>query len=213
MSLNSLAAFSGRRPLTVIAAWIIIMITAGILSFFLLESALGGNGQGSTKDLEFKLAKDLKDSKMSELDLLAGLDDSSESGEPSSDNLLVVTSTAYTFPSEEYFLKLNEFFIKVQSEIDKAGVNENVGALEDYQIIPSEDATTVMIQAPFVKNELVGPLVHITEDFASDEFKFYFIGAPDVASGGKIPLMFAFVNLKIAFLHQFGVDWRGGARA
>ena len=211
MSLNSLAAFSGRRPLTVIAAWIIIMITAGILSFFLLESALGGNGQGSTKDLEFKLAKDLKDSKMSELDLLSGLDDSSEAGEPSSDNLLVVTSTAYTFPSEEYFLKLNEFFIKVQSEIDKAGVNENVGALEDYQIIPSEDATTVMIQAPFVKNELVGPLVHITEDFASDEFKFYFIGRAtiehtfqelaekDLVTGETIGISVALIILALVF--------------
>ena len=67
MSLSNIASFSARKPFIVIAIWVLTIAISGALSSFYLESALGGNGQGSTKDLEFKLAKMLQDKKMSEI--------------------------------------------------------------------------------------------------------------------------------------------------
>ena len=132
MSLSSLASFSAKKPFTVIILWIFAIVISGVLSNFYLDSALGGNGQGSTKDLEFKLAQMLKDEKMSEIPS-SGEEQATE--EPSSDNLLVVSSEKYIFPSEEYFTELNNFFNKVQSEIDSAGVNQTVGSVQDLSLI------------------------------------------------------------------------------
>lgn len=210
MSLSNIASFSARKPFIVIAIWVLTISISGALSSFYLESALGGNGQGSTKDLEFKLAKMLQDKKMSEI---SSSDSSSESsGEGSgSDNLLVVTSDKYQFPSEEYFKELNNFFIKIQTEIDNNGVDRNVGSLEDYQIIPSEDGSTIMIQAPFVGRDLVSPLVHITEDFSGKDFNFYFIGTAtiehtfaelaekDLVTGETIGISVALIILALVF--------------
>ena len=210
MSLSSLASFSAKKPFTVIILWIFAIVISGILSNFYLESALGGNGQGSTKDLEFKLARMLQDNKMSQLNSING-EDENQTDESSSDNLLVVTSEKYLFPSEQYFGELNKFFLKVQSEIDSAGVDEKVGSLEDYQIIPSEDASTVMIQAPFVSKELVSPLIHITEDFSGKDFNFYFIGTEsiehtfaelaekDLVTGETIGISVALIILALVF--------------
>ena len=210
MSLSSLASFSAKKPFTVIILWIFAIVISGILSNFYLESALGGNGQGSTKDLEFKLARMLQDNKMSQLNSING-EDENQTDESSSDNLLVVTSEKYQFPSEQYFGELNKFFLKVQSEIDSAGVDEKVGSLEDYQIIPSEDASTVMIQAPFVSKELVSPLIHITEDFSGKDFNFYFIGTEsiehtfaelaekDLVTGETIGISVALIILALVF--------------
>ena len=175
MSLSNIASFSARKPFIVIVLWVVAIAISGALSSVYLESALGGGGQGSTKDLEFKLANMLKDEKMSELtELTSSSDDSSEASnqDSGSDNLLVVTSDKFQFPSEEYFKELNNFFIKIQSEIDNAGVDQKVGTLEDYQIIPSEDGSTIMIQAPFVSRGLVSPLIHITEEFSGKDFNF-----------------------------------------
>ena len=210
MSLSSLASFSAKKPFTVIILWIFAIVISGILSNFYLESALGGNGQGSTKDLEFKLARMLQDNKMSQLNTING-EVENQTDESSSDNLLVVTSEKYLFPSEQYFGELNKFFLKVQSEIDSAGVDEKVGSLEDYQIIPSEDASTVMIQAPFVSKELVSPLIHITEDFSGKDFNFYFIGTEsiehtfaelaekDLVTGETIGISVALIILALVF--------------
>ena len=210
MSLSNIASFSARKPFVVIAIWVLTIAISGALSSFYLESALSGNGQGSTKDLEFKLAKMLQDKKMSEI---SSSDSSLESsGEGSgSDNLLVVTSDKYQFPSEEYFKELNNFFIKIQTEIDNNGVDRNVGSLEDYQIIPSEDGSTIMIQAPFVGRDLVSPLVHITEDFSGKDFNFYFIGTAtiehtfaelaekDLVTGETIGISVALIILALVF--------------
>ena len=126
MSLSNIASFSARKPFIVIVLWIVAIAISGALSSVYLESALGGGGQGSTKDLEFKLANMLQDEKMSELS--SSTDDSSEASnqDSGSDNLLVVTSDKFQFPSEEYFKELNNFFIKIQSEIDNAGVDQKV---------------------------------------------------------------------------------------
>ena len=120
MSLSNIASFSARKPFVVIALWVITIAISGALSSFYLESALSGNGQGSTKDLEFKLAKMLQDEKMSELS--SSTDDSLEASnqDSGSDNLLVVTSDKFQFPSEEYFKELNNFFIKI-STADTSG--------------------------------------------------------------------------------------------
>ena len=212
MSLTHLASFSGRKPKTVILLWIAVMITAGLLSFNFLDSALGGNGQGSTIDLENMLASDLKDRKISELNSLNGNEPAdSQSSQSGSDIILVVNSSKSVFPSEEYFQKLNDFFSEIQSEIDKSGLDEKVGDVQDYQIVPSEDGTTIMIQVPFVRSSLVGPLVHITEEFNDEEFKFYFIGTAtiehtfqelaekDLVTGETIGISVALIILALVF--------------
>jgi len=211
MSLSNIASFSARKPFIVIVLWIVAIAISGALSSVYLESALGGGGQGSTKDLEFKLANMLQDEKMSEL--TSSSDDSSEASnqDSGSDNLLVVTSDKFQFPSEEYFKELNNFFIKIQSEIDNAGVDQKVGTLEDYQIIPSEDGSTIMIQAPFVSRGLVSPLIHITEEFSGKDFNFYFIGTAtiehtfaelaerDLVTGETIGISVALIILALVF--------------
>mgnify|MGYP001237192126 CR=1 FL=1 len=62
MSLKAIAHFCAIRPFYVITAWIILMILAGFLSQQYLDDALDG-GQGPTRDLEFALAKKMKDTK------------------------------------------------------------------------------------------------------------------------------------------------------
>ena len=64
MSLKAIAHFCAIRPFYVITAWIILMILAGFLSQQYLDDALDG-GQGPTRDLEFALAKKMKDTKLS----------------------------------------------------------------------------------------------------------------------------------------------------
>ena len=137
--------------------------------------------------------------------------ESSSPKEDTSDNLLVVTSDKFQFPSEEYLLSLDGFFKKIQSEIDKSEVNQNVGKVEDYQINPSQDGTTVMISAPFVRGNLVGPLIHVTEDYSDDSFQYYFIGLEsieysfahiaekDLVTGETIGISVALIILALVF--------------
>ena len=207
MSLKSLVSFCARRPFVTVGIWILLMISAGLLSQNYLDSALSG-GQGATQDQEFKLAQKLKDKKMNELN---PKQESSSPKEDTSDNLLVVTSDKFQFPSEEYLMSLDGFFNKIQSEINKSDVNQNVGKVEDYQINPSQDGTTVMISAPFVRGNLVGPLIHVTEDYSYDSFQYYFIGLEsieysfahiaekDLVTGETIGISVALIILALVF--------------
>ena len=207
MSLKSLVSFCARRPFVTVGIWILLMISAGLLSQNYLDSALSG-GQGATQDQEFKLAQKLKDKKMNELN---PKQESSSPKEDTSDNLLVVTSDKFQFPSEEYLMSLDGFFNKIQSEINKSDVNQNVGKVEDYQINPSQDGTTVMISAPFVSGKLVGPLIHVTEDYSDDSFQYYFIGLEsieysfahiaekDLVTGETIGISVALIILALVF--------------
>ena len=207
MSLKSLVSFCARRPFVTVGIWILLMISAGLLSQNYLDTALSG-GQGATQDQEFKLAQKLKDKKMNELNPNK---ESSSPKEDTSDNLLVVTSSKFQFPSEEYLMSLDGFFNKIQSEINKSDVNQNVGKVEDYQINPSQDGTTVMISAPFVRGNLVGPLIHVTEDYSDDSFQYYFIGLEsieysfahiaekDLVTGETIGISVALIILALVF--------------
>nr|AIF11766.1 putative RND superfamily transporter [uncultured marine thaumarchaeote KM3_53_E03] len=194
------------------------MISAGYLSQTYLDSALKG-GQGTTKDLEFNLAQKLKDNKMVEFNQISG-SDSIENGtaspeehsdEPSSDNLLIVTSEIYTFPSEQFESTLNSFFTNVQSEIDKSEIEINIGQLPDYDISVSEDGSTILISAPFVSGNLVSPLIHLTEEVSDNEFQYYFIGTAsiehtfqelaekDLVTGETIGISVAIIILALVF--------------
>ena len=207
MSLKSLVSFCARRPFVTVGIWILLMISAGLLSQNYLDTALSG-GQGATQDQEFKLAQKLKDKKMNELN---PKQESSSPKEDTSDNLLVVTSDKFQFPSEEYLMSLDGFFNKIQSEINKSDLNQNVGKVEDYQINPSQDGTTVMISAPFVRGNLVGPLIHVTEDYSDDSFQYYFIGLEsieysfahiaekDLVTGETIGISVALIILALVF--------------
>ena len=143
LNLRLLTSFCARKPLVVIFSWVILIAVSGYLSTNYLDSALSG-GEGATIDTETKLAQKLKNQKTELLNQKNGITENNEPSE-GSDNLLVVSSEKYLYPSEEYLKSLNGFFIKVQSEIDNAGLEQNVGKLEDYQINPSEDRTTITV--------------------------------------------------------------------
>ena len=209
MNLRLLTSFCAKKPLIVIVSWIILIGISGYLSANYLDSALSG-GEGATIDTETKLAQKLKEQKLDLLDDQDGIDDDSQI-ESGSDNLLVVSSEKYLYPSEEYLSSLNGFFIKVQSEIDKAGLNQNVGKLENYQINPSEDRTTIMISTPFVQGNLVPPLVHLLDDYSDNDFQYYFIGSEsvqyafqelaeqDLVTGETIGISVAIIILALVF--------------
>ena len=209
MNLRLLTSFCAKKPLIVIVSWIILIGISGYLSANYLDSALSG-GEGATIDTETKLAQKLKEQKSDLLDDQDGIDDESQI-ESGSDNLLVVSSEKYLYPSEEYLSSLNGFFINVQSEIDKAGLNQNVGKLENYQINPSEDRTTIMISTPFVQGNLVPPLVHLLDEYSDNDFQYYFIGSEsvqyafqelaeqDLVTGETIGISVAIIILALVF--------------
>ena len=147
---------------------------AGFLSQNYLESALKG-GQGPTKDLEYKLAQELKDNKLSLLSNKSDKNTNEKETENNSDNLLIISSDIYSYPSEEYLKSINGFFNEVQTKIDNTGVNEDIGNLEDYEITPSEDYSTILLSAPFVRGDLISPLMHLTEDYSNNDFKYYYL--------------------------------------
>ena len=185
MSLKSIGHFCAVKPFYVIGFWVLLMIVSGVLSQTFLEDALKG-GQGPTKDLEFALAAKLKDKKMALPNALidgteiqsgeiSDKDDDSESN----DSILVVTSNKYLFPSDQYINSLNGFLLEIQAKIDASEeIDRDVGTIEDYAVNPSADGTTVMIPAPFLEQELLAPLVHLSEEYSNDDFGFYFVGLP-----------------------------------
>ncbi len=209
MNLRLLTSFCAKKPFIVIVSWIILIGISGYLSTNYLDSALSG-GEGATIDTETKLAQKLKSQKSDLLDKQNGIDDKSQIGS-GSDSLLVVSSEKFLYPSEEYLSSLNGFFSKVQNEIDKEGLNQNVGKLENYQINPSEDRTTIMVSTPFVQGNLVPPLVHLLDDYSDDNFQYYFIGSEsvqyafqelaeqDLVTGETIGISVAIIILALVF--------------
>jgi len=210
MNLKSLTSFCARKPYFVILVWIVLLGVSGFLSQNYLSSALSG-GDGATIDTESKLANKLKKEKMDQFESNSPQKKSAESQEQSSDNLLVINSNNYKFPSDEYAQAIGDFFVQVQDEINKSGIEQNIGSPKDYQINPSPDGTTVMIPAPFVRGELVGPLVHLLEDLSNEDFSFYFIGQEsiehtflelaekDLVTGETIGISVAIIILALVF--------------
>ena len=217
MSLNAIVGFCAKRPFLVIAVWVAVLLSSFYLSATYIEDALSG-GQGSHVDQESVLARKLKDEKLSLPNaVLDGKDASSEqqmqeSGEQSgSDNLLIVSSSKYIFPSDEYMSALNEYFETVQQEINNNGINQSIGTFTDYYANPSEDGSTLMIPAPFVDSSLVGPLAHLNEELSNDDFGFYFVGfesinhtfqelaEKDLVTGETIGISVAIIILALVF--------------
>ena len=217
MSLNSIVGFCARRPFIVIGIWLAVLLSSFYLSANYIEDALSG-GQGSTIDQESVLARKLKDEKLSLPNaVMDGQDFASEqqmkdSGEQSgSDNLLIVSSSKYVFPSDEYTSALNRYFETVQQEINKNGINQSIGTFTDYYATPSEDGSTLMIPAPFVDSRLVGPLAHLNEELSNDDFGFYFVGfesinhtfqelaEKDLVTGETIGISVAIIILALVF--------------
>lgn len=217
MSLNSIVGFCARRPFIVIGIWLAVLLSSFYLSANYIEDALSG-GQGSTIDQESVLARKLKDEKLSLPNaVMDGQDFGSEqqmkdSGEESgSDNLLIVSSSKYVFPSDEYISALNRYFETVQQEINKNGINQSIGTFTDYYATPSEDGSTLMIPAPFVDSRLVGPLAHLNEELSNDDFGFYFVGfesinhtfqelaEKDLVTGETIGISVAIIILALVF--------------
>ena len=158
MSLKAIAHFCAIRPFYVITAWIILMILAGFLSQQYLDDALDG-GQGPTRELEFSLAKKMKDTKLSMPNArMDGITDeefsasqqNTESKDTSRDTILVITSDNYLYPSKEYVDAIDKFLDEIQSKVDRTDITFEVGTYKDYPITPSGDGTTVIMPAPFM---------------------------------------------------------------
>ena len=218
MSLKSIGHFCAVKPFYVIGFWVLLMIVSGVLSQTFLEDALKG-GQGPTKDLEFALAAKLKDKKMALPNALIDgteiqsgeISDKDDDGE-SNDSILVVTSNKYLFPSDQYINSLNGFLQEIQAKIDASEeIDRDVGTIKDYPVNPSADGTTVMIPAPFLEQELLAPLVHLSEEYSNDDFGFYFVGLPalelafqelaekDLLTGETIGISVAIIILALVF--------------
>ena len=219
MSLKSIVHFCAVRPFYVIGFWIFLVFAAGFLSQMYLDQALKG-GQGPTRDLESGLAQKLKEEKLSlpnahmysTPDEKSKESDSDESGEEEYvETILVVTSDKYLFPSEQYLEALNGFLQGIQLKIDANEINRIVGSLEDYAVNPSQDGTTVTIPAPFIGEDLLSPLVHFSEEYSDDDFRFYFVGVPtlelafeelaekDLLTGETIGVSVALIILALVF--------------
>jgi len=210
MNLKSLTSFCARKPYVVIFFWMILLGFSAFLSQNYLSEALSG-GDGATIDTESKLANNLKKEKMDLLESSKPKQSEAEPQEKASDNLLVINSKTYKFPSDEYTKAIRDFFVVVQDEIDKSGIEQNIGTASDYQINPSQDGTTVMMSAPFVRGDLVPPLMHLLEDHSNEDFHFYFIGRDsiehtflelaekDLVTGETIGISVAIIILALVF--------------
>jgi RND superfamily putative drug exporter len=209
MNLKSLTSFCARKPYVVIFVWIILLAFSLFLSQNYLSEALSG-GDGATIDTESKLASKLKNEKMNLINSKEQ-DSSDQADEVSSDNLLVITSNSFKFPSEEYNKAIGDFFVVTQEEINNLGINQEIGTISDYQINPSQDGSTVMMSAPFVSGDLVGPLMHLLENVSNDDFQYYFIGQEsiehtflelaekDLVTGETIGISVAIIILALVF--------------
>ncbi|MEC7837566.1 MAG: MMPL family transporter [Chloroflexota bacterium] len=210
MNLKSLTSFCARKPYVVIFIWIILLGLSVFISQNYLSEALSG-GDGATIDTESKLANKLKKEKIDLLESSKPKKSEAESQEQTSDNLLVINSKTYKFPSDEYVKAIGDFFIVVQDEIDKSGIEQNIGKVSDYKINPSSDGTTVMMSAPFVRGELVPALMHLLEEYSNEDFHFYFIGQDsiehtflelaekDLVTGETIGISVAIIILALVF--------------
>ena len=209
MNLKSLTSFCARKPYVVIFVWIILLAFSLFLSQNYLSEALSG-GDGATIDTESKLASKLKNEKMNLINSKEQ-DSSDQADEVSSDNLLVITSNSFKFPSEEYNKAIGDFFVATQEEINNLGIKQEIGTISDYQINPSQDGSTVMMSAPFVSGDLVGPLMHLLENVSNDDFQYYFIGQEsiehtflelaekDLVTGETIGISVAIIILALVF--------------
>ena len=209
MNLKSLTSFCARKPYVVIFVWIILLAFSLFLSQNYLSEALSG-GDGATIDTESKLASKLKNEKMNLINSKEQ-DSSDQADEVSSDNLLVITSNSFKFPSEEYNKAIGDFFVATQKEINNLGIEQEIGTISDYQINPSQDESTVMMSAPFVSGDLVGPLMHLLENVSNDDFQYYFIGQEsiehtflelaekDLVTGETIGISVAIIILALVF--------------
>ena len=209
MNLKSLTSFCARKPYVVIFVWIILLAFSLFLSQNYLSEALSG-GDGATIDTESKLASKLKNEKMNLINSKEQ-HSSDQADEVSSDNLLVITSNSFKFPSEEYNKAIGDFFVATQKEINNLGIEQEIGTISDYQINPSQDGSTVMMSAPFVSGDLVGPLMHLLENVSNDDFQYYFIGQEsiehtflelaekDLVTGETIGISVAIIILALVF--------------
>ena len=222
MLLRIAGQFCATRPFYVIGFWILLMVAAGAVSQVYLEDALSnGRGQGPTKDLEFTLAKNMRDEKIAlpaaikDQDVgkdLRKVDQSDNSDTESSETVLVITSETYLFPSEHYINSVNDFLSEIQTKIDSnPDINRDVGTIEDYPVSPSPDGTTIMIPAPFLEKEVLESLVHHAEEHSSDDYGYYFVGVPtlelafqelaekDLLTGETIGISVAIIILALVF--------------
>ena len=211
VSVEGIASFSGRRPWWVVAGWVVVLVTAGVLASTMLESALDG-GQGPTQTLEYQIAQDLVNERFGELDG-SGQQDVDKTGPPSSSEFVLILSDNANPGDLDFDQKVVEFGQALSAAEAQDEVSIMIGSFSDYEGMVSEDGTTLLTSVDVIKGTSAdfGTLLHVAEKFSVDGYHVYFIGdesiqhvfgelaESDLVTGETIGIAVAIIILALVF--------------
>jgi RND superfamily putative drug exporter len=211
VSVEGIASFSGRRPWWVVAGWVVVLVTAGVLASTMLESALDG-GLGPTQTLEYQIAQDLVNERFGELDG-SGPEDVDKTGPPSSSEFVLILSDNANPGDLDFDQKVVEFGQALSAAEDQDEVSIMIGSFSDYEGMVSEDGTTLLTSVDVIKGTATdfATFLHVAEKFSVDGYHVYFIGdesiqhvfgelaESDLVTGETIGIAVAIIILALVF--------------
>ena len=211
VSVEGIASFSGRRPWWVVAGWVVVLVTAGVLASTMLESALDG-GLGPTQTLEYQIAQDLVNERFGELDG-SGPEDVDKTGPPSSSEFVLILSDNANPGDLDFDQKVVEFGQALSAAEAQDEVSIMIGSFSDYEGMVSEDGTTLLTSVNVIKGTATdfATFLHVAEKFSVDGYHVYFIGdesiqhvfgelaESDLVTGETIGIAVAIIILALVF--------------
>ena len=211
VSVEGIASFSGRRPWWVVAGWVVVLVTAGVLASTMLESALDG-GLGPTQTLEYQIAQDLVNERFGELDG-SGPEDVDKTGPPSSSEFVLILSDNANPGDLDFDQKVVEFGQALSAAEAQDEVSIMIGSFSDYEGMVSEDGTTLLTSVDVIKGTATdfATFLHVAEKFSVDGYHVYFIGdesiqhvfgelaESDLVTGETIGIAVAIIILALVF--------------
>lgn len=211
VSVEGIASFSGRRPWWVVAGWVVVLVTAGVLASTMLESALDG-GLGPTQTLEYQIAQDLVNERFGELDG-SGQQDVDKTGPPSSSEFVLILSDNANPGDLDFDQKVVEFGQALSAAEAQDEVSIMIGSFSDYEGMVSEDGTTLLTSVDVIKGTATdfATFLHVAEKFSVDGYHVYFIGdesiqhvfgelaESDLVTGETIGIAVAIIILALVF--------------
>jgi len=211
VSVEGIASFSGRRPSWVVAGWVVVLVTAGVLASTMLESALDG-GLGPTQTLEYQIAQDLVNERFGELDG-SGPEDVDKTGPPSSSEFVLILSDNANPGDLDFDQKVVEFGQALSAAEAQDEVSIMIGSFSDYEGMVSEDGTTLLTSVDVIKGTATdfATFLHVAEKFSVDGYHVYFIGdesiqhvfgelaESDLVTGETIGIAVAIIILALVF--------------
>ena len=211
VSVEGIASFSGRRPWWIVAGWVVVLVTAGVLASTMLESALDG-GLGPTQTLEYQIAQDLVNERFGELDG-SGPEDVDKTGPPSSSEFVLILSDNANPGDLDFDQKVVEFGQALSAAEAQDEVSIMIGSFSDYEGMVSEDGTTLLTSVDVIKGTATdfATFLHVAEKFSVDGYHVYFIGdesiqhvfgelaESDLVTGETIGIAVAIIILALVF--------------